>query len=303
MKSVGVIDIGTNTILCLKAFLIDNRIDIIFDKRYHYRAGRRLDDDGNISFDYKNSLSQTAAIALKDLADCAHIKIVATEVFRRPKDGAAFAKELSAQIGRNIEIIDPRREAELSFSGALYDENEIKGRIAVIDVGGGSTELALGLDGKLTDWSGVKIGAVAISEAVGFNQPASQYIGYAANTFRYSNFLDLLTPKPDKIIAVGGSAVALAGLSVGLKIFQPEKIQGQRIGGEALRKMLEQIAGINLKQREELMAFDPQRADIIVGGGCIILAFMELAAISEIVISAYGLRYGLLREIAAEINA
>jgi exopolyphosphatase/guanosine-5'-triphosphate,3'-diphosphate pyrophosphatase len=303
MNHVGVIDIGTNTILCLKAIIGGNHFEIIFDKRYHYRVGRGLDDAGKISPECKQNLRRAFGEALKSLTDCDQIKIVATEVFRRSKDGGAFAGALTAEVGQHIEIIESRREAELSFLGATQGSEYDSGKVAVIDVGGGSTELAIGENGKLTGWAGAKIGAVAIAETVGFEQKPSRYIEYAINIFGQSNFLELSGSNIDKVVAVGGTVVTLAGVSVGLKEYRPEKIQGYQITAESLRRILDELAGLNLERRKKRMAFDPDRADIIIGGGAIISAFMEYWGIRIMTVSVFGLRYGLLREMIAQINA
>jgi exopolyphosphatase/guanosine-5'-triphosphate,3'-diphosphate pyrophosphatase len=303
MTTIGIIDIGTNTILCLKAVFADARLDIISDQRYHYRAGNRLDESGNISPDYKKNLRLALLSAVTSIKDCAFIKIVATEVFRRPNDGLAFSKELSAEIGLPIVIINHQREAELSLKGAIQGFKDFAGRIGVIDIGGGSTELAIGENSQLLAWSGIKIGAVAISEAVGYEAPLTKYIAYAQDTFGYSNFMELLTPLPHKILIVGGTAVAIAGLMAEIREFKPESLQGKEIAAHSLNQLLEQLAAMGVDNRKNLMAFDPQRADIVVGGGAIVYAFMKYANVDSLVVSTCGLRYGLLGEIVQQINA
>lgn len=303
MTTVGIIDIGTNTILCLKAIAEKGNFDIVSDQRYHYRAGNRLDDTGNISSEYKKNLRLALLTALSSIKDCDKIKIVATEVFRQPKDGFEYANQLSGEFGHPIEIINHHREAELSFTGATADFNDISCRTGVIDIGGGSTELAIGENRKLLAWSGLKIGAVAISEAVGYEAPLDKYLAFADDTFRHSNFLDLLNPTPHKMLIVGGTAVAIAGLMAKINEFQPEKLQGWEIGQSELGQLLNKLAGIPVESRRALMAFDPQRADIIVSGGAIILAFMRFASLESLVVSTRGLRYGLLSELASSAGS
>jgi exopolyphosphatase / guanosine-5'-triphosphate,3'-diphosphate pyrophosphatase len=303
MTNIGIIDIGTNTILCLKAASDGRQIIILGDQRYHYRAGSRMDKAGNISPEYKRNLRIALLSAVDSIRDCAIIKIVATEVFRRPNDGTAFSKELSSEIALQIEIIDHQREAELSFQGAIQGFTDLPGRLGVIDIGGGSTELAVGEGNRLITWSGLKIGAVAISEAVGYEAPSKDYVAYAQDTFGYSNFMELLTPPPHKIHIVGGTAVAIAGLMAEIREFIPERLQGWEIEANSLNQLMERLATMNIDKRRNLMVFDPQRADIIVGGAAIVYAFMKYAAADSLVVSTRGLRYGLMREIVKQINA
>lgn len=296
MSEVAVIDIGTNTVLCLKASVHEDNIDIIFDSRFHYRSGRRLDDYGNISSEYKTGLRRALLSAMSTLTDCSEIKIVATEVLRKPKDGLAFASELAGEIGHPIEIISPQREAELSFYGATYELASENEKVTMIDVGGGSSELAAGTDGELERWSGVNIGAVSLSEAVGYEKPLDDYLEYAGEVFAKSDFQELLEPKPSRMIVVGGSASTLAAILNDQQVFDPEAIQGFEIRLDILELLLANLSTMRLAKRKEIMAFDTQRAEIIVPGGAIILAFMKKYDFHEVSVSPKGLRHGLLLE-------
>jgi exopolyphosphatase/guanosine-5'-triphosphate,3'-diphosphate pyrophosphatase len=297
MSKVGIIDIGTNTVLCLKAEVGSDAIDMVFDSRFHYRAGRRLDEQGNISSEYKIGMRRALISALETVKDCGEVKIVATEVLRKPRDGQAFAQELGEEVGHQIEIIPAQREAELSFLGALSGFDEFTGKVAVLDVGGGSSELATGGDGKLQRWSGVRIGAVSISEAVGYEQPLDTYLGYADKIFAESDFESLLEKGMSELILVGGSAVTIAGILNDLRTFDAEKLSGFEVKLEIMRLLLENLAIMTLEKRMQIIAFDPRRAEIIVPGGAIIAAFMNKYGYDSVKISTRGLRHGLLLEL------
>jgi exopolyphosphatase/guanosine-5'-triphosphate,3'-diphosphate pyrophosphatase len=297
MSKVGVIDIGTNTVLCLKAEVGGDAIDIIFDSRFHYRAGRRLDDLGNISAEYKTGMRRALILALETLKECSEVKIVATEVLRKPKDGAAFAGQLSDEVGYRIEIIEPQREAELSFFGAISDFDTLSGKVAMLDVGGGSSELAIGEDGTLQRWSGVRIGAVSLSEAVGYGKPLDDYLDYADRIFADSDFGSLLESTAAQLILVGGSAVTLAGILNDMRVFDADKLSGFEIRQDILSLLMENLSIMTIEKRKQIIAFDPQRAEIIVPGGAIITAFMNKFGFDSVKISTRGLRHGLLLEL------
>lgn len=294
MSRVGIVDIGTNTVLCLKASVSNDNIDIIFDSRFHYRAGRRLDAAGNISEQYKIGLRRALLSAMSTLTDCDSISIVATEVLRKPRDGEQFARELAEEIQCDIGIIDPQREAELSYFGATYGLPGTESKTTIIDIGGGSSELAIGADGKLESWSGVRIGAVAISEAVGYEKPLDEYLTYADKVFEQSDFDKLLDPKPQEMIIVGGTAVTLAAILNQQQTFNPDELQGFTVSREVLILLLESLALMPFEKRKEVLVFDQERADIIVGGGAIVLSFLNKFGISSVKISTRGLRHGLL---------
>jgi exopolyphosphatase/guanosine-5'-triphosphate,3'-diphosphate pyrophosphatase len=303
MSVVGIIDIGTNTVLCLKASIKKNNIEFMADNRYHYRAGKRLDNNGNISSDYKTGMKQALKAAMSTLNDCTDIKIVATEVLRKPKDGQACAAEFAAEIGQPIAIIDSQYEAELSFLGATSGVIKPDEKVAVIDIGGGSSELAIGRGDGLERWSCVQLGAVAISEAVGYEKSLDEYLDWARPVFDRSDFASLLKTDMNRMLIVGGSAVAVAAILVNLKEFQPEKIQGYIIRRDILGLLMENLANMSLEKRAEIMPFDAKRADIIVGGGAIILVFMTKYGFEAVEISTKGLRHGILLEHFAQLNA
>jgi exopolyphosphatase/guanosine-5'-triphosphate,3'-diphosphate pyrophosphatase len=303
MSVVGIIDIGTNTVLCLKASVDKGNIEYLSDNRYHYRAGKRLDENGNLSAEYKTGMKQALKTAISTLTDCFEIKIVATEVLRKPKDGQACADEFAAEIGWPITIIDSQYEAELSFYGATSGIIKPTEKVAMIDIGGGSSELAIGKGDKLETWSGVKLGAVAISEAVGYEKSLDEYLEHATRIFDQSDFAGLLKSKTDRMLIVGGSAVAIAAILADLREFQPEKIEGFIIRQDILWLLMENLSTMSLETRMEIMPFDSRRADIIVGGGAIILAFMRKYGFEAAEISIKGLRHGILLEHFIQLNA
>ena len=296
---IGVIDIGTNTILCLKAATEDGRIDIISDNRFHYRAGSRLDDAGNISREYKYSMKRALVTALATLEDCSQIRITATEVLRKPKDGAAFATQLSYDVGHSIEIITQNREAELGFKGATFGIEAPPDRYAVLDVGGGSSELAVGSRSKLRRWSGIRLGAVTATEAAGYERPVAAYSAIADAAFAESDFGRVLEPKPEVQYIIGGSAVTLAMVMAGLQRFELSEVMGFPLGKADLAVQLDRLVSLSLSERRKIMAFDAERADIIVSGGAIILSFMRNFSYDELRVSPNGLRHGLLLEIVS----
>jgi len=79
--------------------------------------------------------------------------------------------------------------------------------------------------------------------------------------------------------------------------YDPKKLQGYIIRKDELVPFLDKLGRMTIDERRKAMVFDAGRADIIVGGGAIILAFMEFASISALTVSIRGLRYGLLAEL------
>ncbi len=99
------------------------------------------------------------------------------------------------------------------------------------------------------------------------------------------------------MIIVGGTAVTLAAILNQQKTFNAEEIEGFEFNREVLTLLLESLALMSHEKRKKALVFDQERADIIVGGGAIVLSFMNKYDISTVKISTSGLRHGLLLEL------
>jgi len=297
MKLYGAIDIGTNTVLCLAGYMEEGHLRVVIDNRHHYRAGRRYDAAGNLSPEYKQNLYRALRDSLNELSGCGDsLRIVATEVLRKAEDGAAYAAELSREFGVNIEIISPEKEAALGFLGATNDLAVADELIAVLDIGGGSTELAVGAGKKIRNWQSIKIGAAALAEEIGYEEPLDRYLERADDLLKKSDFGRLLAVKPISIIAIGGSAVTLAIYAAGLGKYPGSWPKGLGLKVDELNSRLRELTSLTIDERREAISFDRARADIIVPGGTILLSFMRNFGVDFMAVSPGGLRHGLLLE-------
>ncbi len=304
MKLYGAIDIGTNTVLCLAGYMEEGNLRVVIDSRYHYRAGRRYDAAGNLSTEYKQRLHQALQNAINELAECGDaLRMVATEVLRRAEDGADYAAALSREFGVNIEIISPEKEAALGFLGATHNLAAGDEPVAVLDVGGGSTELAVGAGRKIRDWQSIKIGAAALAEEVGYEKPLERYLERADYLLKASAYGRMLAANPFSIIAIGGSAVTLAIYGAGLGKYPDSWPNGLGFKAAELNSWLRKLASMKIDERREAISFDCARADIVVPGGAILMSFMNNFKVDFMTVSPGGLRYGLLLEQFGRIKA
>jgi exopolyphosphatase/guanosine-5'-triphosphate,3'-diphosphate pyrophosphatase len=103
-----------------------------------------------------------------------------------------------------------------------------------------------------------------------------------------------LSKKPFTMVAVGGTATALASVALGLEHFVYEKIHHFVLGRQALKSQLELYRSRNLEERRKIPGLFPARADVILAGGAILYSAMEKFEVLSILISCHGIRYGLL---------
>src|SRR5215218_9673440 len=211
----GCIDIGTNTTRVLVAEADDGRLREVLQRRVFTRLGRGLVPGGTIPED---RIRETAVVvaeqhALAQQAGARSIRVVATAVIRRAANKAEFCAAIREQ-GVEVSVLDGAEEARLAFLGATRTLGRpLPGRIAVVDVGGGSSELAVGtVEGGVEWWRSFDFGSDFLADAH-FERDPPTAAELDAVSARVAGVLERVAPPPvDVAIAVGGSAASLRRL-------------------------------------------------------------------------------------------
>ena len=148
----GCIDIGTNTTRVLVADARDGRLHEVLQRRAFTRLGRGLTAGGRIP---EARIAENAGVvaeqlALAEQAGARTVRTVATAVIRSAVNRDEFCKAMREHGGVDVCVLDGEEEARLAFLGATRTLGRpLHGRVAVVDVGGGSTEIAIGtVDGR-----------------------------------------------------------------------------------------------------------------------------------------------------------
>lgn len=218
-----------------------------------------------------------------------------TQVFRNASNGRKVAERISRRYGWRMEIISGEQEAELSYRAATTGLNYVGEKRAVIDVGGGSSEVIFGSRDHI-EWSrSYPIGAVSITERFE-NDLKGTRVFVAGLVKELSERQSGVVQQAERreVYAVGGTAATLAAVSLGQKIFEPRLIHGVRLTRTWIEETINNLARMGVSQRREMMPFDPDRADIIVGGALILAVILEQLAATQVVVSNCGLRWGLI---------
>lgn len=248
--------------------------------------------------------------ALRDYADEARrervsaVSVVATSAVR----DASNAQELltrTAALNLPVEVLSGEREASLTHLGASADLGPDV-RCLVIDIGGGSTELVLGLHGQVEVRCSLDIGCVRTSEQYPFyDPPLPEQVDALIRIVT-----EAVRPVVDRFpgagslpaIAVAGTATTLAALKQGLEVYDPERVHGYCMMRGDVSGLLEGLAAKTVEERRQMPAVEPERADTIVTGTVILLAIMRLFDLSNVVVSEHGILYGLALELAQGVG-
>ncbi|MCG3119469.1 MAG: Exopolyphosphatase 2 [bacterium] len=311
-KRFACLDLGTNTFLLLIAEVGADRVEPILDKETIVRLGKGVDAAGNLSASamQRGIDCLQAYVALARQHGAEKIFAVGTSALRDAANRNEFIHAALAQAGVRIEIISGEKEARLAFAGALSNKTSLPGPIAVMDIGGGSTEVVVGepnpllsvLDTPLQARS-ADIGSVRLTERCIQNDPAlpeevmcirQQTEAVMRATWPPGDLANVKT-----LIGTAGTITTLAAMAQRMQVYDPARIEGYTLTRQELGEIIITLRQRTLAERRQLPGLSPARADVILAGAIILETFLDLFTFPELLISERGLRYGVLMEQAA----
>jgi len=283
------IDIGSNTTRLLVADCAGRELTEIHQERAFTRIGQGLAVSGTIS---EAKIREVVTVVAGQLAaardhGAGTIRAVATAAIRRAANGQALVDSIAAGTGLTVEVLSGEHEARLAFRGAAMTLARAPvGRLGVIDVGGGSSELVVGLaPDQIGWWASVELGSGALTELCLASDPPCPQELAAARSEIAGALGGLEPPRPDRAVAVGGSATSLCRLA------------GPTLDPEALERSLALLTSEPAAAVAESYQIDPQRARLLPAGLLILEAMAGLLG-AALTVGQGGIREGVLLEAA-----
>lgn len=207
----------------------------------------------------------------------ASMAAIATSAMRRASNAPAFTARVASLIGAPLRILDGREEAACSFAGATYEYGAPGRRVAVVDVGGGSAECAVGRDGTLEDDASIEIGAVRLGERFpGLMGSARSEAAHVAAVAARADAARSLAPfarfaPVDEVRVVGGTATTLAAIVFASDVGRVvDSVAGCILTRSVIDGLVEQMLVLDVSRRRALPGMIPQRADILPAGAIVI---------------------------------
>ncbi len=302
------IDIGTNTILLLIAEVEQGRvIRVLEDHVRVVRLGQGVDKNRVFHVDAMErarSCFRDYAAVLKKYPGI-DVRAMATSGSRDAANSGVFFAEIYQETGIPIHVISGEEEARLTFCGALPEGISDPAAYAVLDIGGGSTEI-VGIESgqssiqnpaKLFRYS-FNMGCVRLAERFLVNDPPQD-----SQIHKLKDFVKQeLSREPwivkalrgRKLIGVAGTATYLASSALGLDAFDPAKVQGTILSLQDIRGLIQRFSQLTSPQRLGIGGMDRGRADVIVAGALILEEVLVAAALDSLKVSVRGLRYGIV---------
>jgi exopolyphosphatase / guanosine-5'-triphosphate,3'-diphosphate pyrophosphatase len=284
------IDIGSNTTRVLVADVEDGRLTEVVAQRAFTAIGRDLRATGAISED---KLEEVAAVVARhhgvaELLGTERLRAVATAAIRGAANGPELCAAVRGGAGVEVCVLTGEEEARLAFAGATQTLPAAPiGRVAVVDVGGGSSEIAVGTLARGVEWSAsVPIGSGFLADSYLRSDPPSAAELEALRAHAAGALEGLDVPAPRLAVAVGGSATSL------------RRLVGPILSAEAIAEALGELARAPVAEVAARFELEPERVRLLPAG---LLILTEAAARlgRPLQIGRGGLREGVCLELAA----
>lgn len=293
------IDIGSNSTLLL---IVESRrgrqARVLLDTKFATRLATGLKKGGEISETARRSLinSLCEIDQLLRIHNVDRVAACSTQAFRLAKNARAIVGDIAGLFGWKVEIISGTEEAALSYKAAVTGLSGIGTKRIVADIGGGSTEIILGEGETILNAGSIPVGAVSTAEQFGLQSVVSSSSLGAASRHVAGAFQELTfaTAVDAPLVVVGGTAATLAALAQKQTHFDPARVHGRELTRDWILEQLDEMAGLSAEERRRLLAFDPSRAEVIIGGTVILAELLKKVSADKAVVSNRGLRWGLL---------
>lgn len=251
--------------------------------------------------------------ATMDRLGVERVRAVATSATRDAANGQEFLDRAAEALGVRPELLSGEEEGRLAFLGATggLAATDARPPYLVVDIGGGSTELMLGTS-SVERVVSIDIGAVRLTELELHSDPPrpeelTNAIGRAQDMledavremFDGDTARGFVTLEAATLVGIAGTITTVAAVEIGLPRHDPTVLHGFSLTREAAEDVFRTLATEALADRVHNPGLPRERADVIVGGCCVLVAIMRRLRTSALVVSDHNLLNGVCRELLA----
>ena len=226
------------------------------------------------------------------------VRITATSAARDAANRDAFFDAAEAIVGARPELLTGAQEAELSFRGATAELDPADGPFLVVDIGGGSSEFAVG-SSRCEAALSLDMGCVRLTEKFLHTDPPTAYELSACLSVVGAHLDDLEREIPDvrsvrRFVGLAGTVTTVAAVVQGLVSYDRDAIHHFTLTRDAAEDVFRTLATETVAQRRENPGMEAQRADVIVGGCCVLVAVMRRFGFDDCLVSEADILDGLV---------
>jgi exopolyphosphatase/guanosine-5'-triphosphate,3'-diphosphate pyrophosphatase len=296
-KRYAILSIGTNSTRALLADVAPDDPRVEQARSIGTRVGEGLGERGKLGDEPMQRTLDAVAQLLRALrGHYVRLFAVGTSALRRAENGEEFCTRVAELLGVPLRVLSGEEEAEASYRGALTAFGRLRGeRVGVLDLGGGSTEYAVGDSLKPESVVSCEIGAVRLTEDVpelsGRDGAVEEEAVAKARTFARQALKPLTEHgSVERVAFVGGSATTTAAIVRG----KATPIMSHPLTRADLQRTLDRLLAMTLDERKNVVGMRAQRADILPGGIIVLDTALEMLKQERAVATTADLLLGIL---------
>ena len=303
----GVIDIGSNSVRLEVAEVHEGSLNTICTERVVTRLGAGVGATNRLE---KRSLDETVAaigtfirIANKHGVNQTNLTLIATAAARQAENSNELVDLGRTVCDMQIDIISPQEEAKHALLGVGHNYPIDHSDIAVIDIGGGSTEIIIADKGDMTHIASLPLGAVTLSSQFDLHDAidATQYknMEQCINESLDKHLLHI--PNLDSVYATGGVCTAMAAIEMHRTesdLLKDNALDGYTLKLQSIEDQLELLCALDATGRSNLAGLSPKRSEIIVAGATLAKLVLGRLTADAMIIHTGGIKLGVLLEMS-----
>lgn len=268
------------------------------------RLGQGVDATGALA---EEAVDRTLAVleefrAVMDEHGVERVRMTATSAARDAADREGFFGRAEAIVGVRPELLSGEDEAALSFAGATAELDPTDGPFLVVDIGGGSTEFAVGSE-RCEAARSVDIGCVRLTEKFLHHDPPRPEELTACLSVVELHLDDVTREVPEvlgarRLVGLAGTVTTVAAVEQGLPAYDRDRIHHFELTRDAAEDVFRTLATERRAQRLENPGLEEARADVIVGGCCVLVKLFRHFGFDSCLVSEADILDGLAASIA-----
>jgi exopolyphosphatase / guanosine-5'-triphosphate,3'-diphosphate pyrophosphatase len=299
MGAIASVDLGTNSTRVLVARPADGRLAILDRRNTITRLGQGVGSSGRLA---PEAVDRTLA-CLRDYREILdhhgveRVRVAATSASRDAANRDELFDAVEALIGTRPELLSGEEEGRLSFRGATCELDPAIGPFLVVDIGGGSTEFIVGTD-RVEGVMSVDVGCVRLTEKFILHDPpqAEELSACISLTDAYLDDVVREIPAAAEartLVGLAGTVTTVAAVEIGLETYDRDRIHHFHLTREAAEDVFRTLATEPRADRIHNPGLEEARADVIVGGCCVLVALFRRFGFDEMIVSESDILDGL----------
>jgi exopolyphosphatase / guanosine-5'-triphosphate,3'-diphosphate pyrophosphatase len=306
MPRYAAVDIGSNSIRMLAAELVPGSpLKTLASSRQVTRLGESVFRTGRISQGAMDLCSNVLAQMAEEYRSVGvvGVRALGTSALRDAGNQEEFLKRASDALQTTVEVISGQEEARLIHLGVQSRWPHPAQRVLIIDIGGGSAELILSENGRMSQAFSKPLGALRLREVFLKKDPPDGKDLHRLEEYIQERIVDAVrrfgAAPYDRVIATSATAAALICAVNRVPRAKRETADRLRASISQVRKFYQDISTRDLDFRRKIPGIGPKRAEIIVPGVAMLWIALREFRLRNLYYSAAGLRDGIIADLAA----